>query len=216
MIILLSGGLDSTVLAAHLARDGFSPEAITIDYGQRHARELAAAAKIAAHLGIRHDIIDLSGLRHLLTGSALTDPDIPVPHGHYADPAQAATIVPNRNAVLLMVAAGIAAARGHGTVACAVHGGDHHVYPDCRPEFIEAASQTARAATAGCGDVAITAPFTSFTKTDIVRLGASIGAPMHLSWSCYQGGEEPCGRCGACVERAEAFQVAGFVDEVAA
>jgi 7-cyano-7-deazaguanine synthase len=206
LITLLSGGLDSTVLTAHLLAGDVAVEAVTIDYGQRHRRELAAAAKVAAHYGIRHDVIDLSGLGQNLTGSALTS-NIPVPEGHYADPAQSATVVPNRNAILLMAAVGVAVARGHDNVATAVHAGDRTIYPDCRPEFITALSAAAQLGTRGHGDVTIHAPFLTYTKTDIVALGSALNAPMDLSWSCYQGLQEPCGRCGACVERAEAFRL---------
>jgi 7-cyano-7-deazaguanine synthase len=204
MIILLSGGLDSTVLTAHLLAEDIPVEAVTVDYGQRHRREIGAAAKVAAHYGIRHDVIDLTALGQHLAGSALTD-TIPVPDGHYTDPAQAATIVPNRNAILLMTAVGVAAARGHETVATAVHAGDHTIYPDCRPEFISAISVAAQLGTRGCGDVTVHAPFLTYTKAGIAALGTRLDAPVHLSWSCYRGGAEPCGRCGACVERAEAI-----------
>lgn len=214
MIVLLSGGLDSTVLATDLLgrADVTSPvEAVSVHYGQRHARELAAAADVAAHLGIRHDVVNLTVLRDLLPGSALTTgPD--VPEGHYSAPSMAATVVPNRNMIMLAVAAGIAAARGHAQVATAVHAGDHPIYPDCRPEFITAASLATQLGTAGYGDVELTAPYVRKTKAQIARIGHSEDAPMHLSWSCYRGLEKHCGRCGTCVERVGAFLDAGVPD----
>jgi 7-cyano-7-deazaguanine synthase len=211
LIVLLSGGLDSTVLTAKALAAGEHVEAVSVHYGQRHARELDAAAQVAAHYGIRHDTVDLGVLREHLAGSALTTgPD--VPEGHYSAPSMAATVVPNRNMIMLAVAAGIAASRGHGQVATAVHAGDHPIYPDCRPSFITAASLTVQLATAGYGDVEIVAPFVRSTKTDIARLGAQLGAPVHLSWSCYQGGSEHCGRCGTCIERYESFRDAGVPD----
>lgn len=212
MIVLLSGGLDSTVLTAHQLAAGEQVEAVSVHYGQRHDKELRAAAEVASALGIRHDVVDLSALRPHLSGSALTDAAVDVPEGHYSAPSMAATVVPNRNAIMLMVAVGIAVARGHGTVATAVHAGDHPVYPDCRPEFIIAASEAARLGTTGYGDVTIQAPFVTWTKEDIARRGAELAAPVHLSWSCYQGGGIHCGRCGTCVERAEAFHLAGVAD----
>lgn len=204
-VVLLSGGMDSTTLIAHLLNQGDTVDAISIDYGQRHARELHAAAAVAAHYAIPHEIVDLTTVGRLLTGSALTDPTITVPHGHYADESMRATVVPNRNAILLMIAAGIATARSATHVATAVHAGDHPIYPDCRPEFIAAANTCIRAATAGYGNVSITAPFVHLSKTDIAALGAQLNAPLHLSWSCYEGGKEHCGVCGTCVERREAF-----------
>jgi 7-cyano-7-deazaguanine synthase len=211
MIVLLSGGLDSTVLTAQTLASGHHTEAVSIHYGQRHARELDAATDVAAWYGIRHDIIDLTGLRGHLTGSALTTgPDIP--DGHYTAPSMAVTVVPNRNMILLAVAAAVASARGHATVAAAMHAGDHPIYPDCRPEFVAAASLATQLGTAGFGNVQVDAPFARLDKTGIVRVGHELGAPMHLSWSCYRGGTQHCGRCGTCVERAEAFHQAGVPD----
>lgn len=211
VLVLLSGGLDSTVLASQVLADGDLVEAVSIHYGQRHARELDAAAAVAERLGVRHDVVDLQALRRHLTGSALTD-DVPVPEGHYAEDSMRATVVPNRNAIMLAVAAGIAVARGIGRVVTAVHAGDHYVYPDCRPEFIDAMSAACVLGTAGFGDVRVDAPFVAMSKAGIVRVGERVGAPMGLSWSCYRGGDVHCGRCGTCVERVEAFRVAGVVD----
>ncbi len=218
MLALLSGGMDSTVLVGHLLDLGHDVAAVSVDYGQRHRVELSAAARVAAHYGVRHDVIDLAALGRLLGGSALTDDHVEVPLGHYADPAMRATVVPNRNAIMIMCAAGIAAARGYNIVATAVHAGDHPIYPDCRPEFITAADLTVRAATTGYGDVGVLAPFVHHDKAWIVVHGTKLGAPLDLTWSCYQGdtggddGLSHCGRCGTCVERREAFTLAGLVD----
>lgn len=210
-VALLSGGLDSTVLIAHLLADGHEVHAVSADYGQRHRKELDAARKVADFYSIRHDVVDLTAVGRLLTGSALTDgPD--VPHGHYAADNMRLTVVPNRNMIFLSVAAGIASARGAQGVATAVHAGDHAVYPDCRPEFIDALKLAAMYATEGFGDVTIEAPFVRKTKTDIAAIGGNLHAPMDLTWSCYQGGDLHCGRCGTCVERWEAFHDAGVTD----
>ncbi|WP_017589955.1 7-cyano-7-deazaguanine synthase QueC [Nocardiopsis ganjiahuensis] len=211
--VLLSGGLDSTVLATSIVREhgADSVDTLTIHYGQRHVRELEAAAEVSAALGVRHDVIDLSVLGSHLTSALTPSSDGGnVPHGHYAEPTMAATVVPNRNAILLMVAVGVASARGHSGVATAVHAGDHPVYPDCRPEFVEAVARAAEAGTDG--QVTVTAPFVDMAKAEIAALGHRVEAPVHLSWSCYEGGETHCGRCGTCVERAEAFHVAGLSD----
>jgi 7-cyano-7-deazaguanine synthase len=211
-IVLLSGGMDSTALLGGMIGIGYRVDALAVDYGQRHHRELRAARNVAAHYGTRFDVADLSGLSRLLTGSALTDQSVPVPEGHYADESMRSTVVPNRNAILIMIAAGVAAARGAQYVATAVHAGDHPVYPDCRPEFLHAADEAAAAGTAGHGDVHVVAPFIAMTKTDIARTGAADGVPFHLTWSCYQGGAVHCGRCGTCTERIEAFERAGLTD----
>lgn len=203
--------MDSTALLAVLTGRGLEVETVSVDYGQRHAKELDAASTIAAHYGVPHTVIALSVLRDVLTGSALTDA-IDVPDGHYAEDTMRVTVVPNRNAIMLMVAAGVASARGASAVYTAVHAGDHFIYPDCRPDFIDAASRTATLGTEGFGDVQIIAPFVNISKTDIAREGANANAPFHLSWSCYKGGENHCGACGTCYERREAFRDAGVPD----
>lgn len=212
-LVLLSGGLDSTVLAARIAR-AQHPEtvhALSVHYGQRHTRELAAAEAVSAHLGLAHTTLDLSDLGQHLTSSLTPASNAgTIPTGPYTAPTMASTVVPGRNAILIALAAGIAAARGLNTVATAVHGADHPLYPDCRPEFITAAHHATHTGTGG--QVGLIAPFTHMTKTDIVRLGVELNAPLHLSWSCYQDGAEHCGRCGTCIERAQAFHQAGATD----
>lgn len=209
-LVLLSGGLDSsTLLAASVAADR-AGLALSVDYGQRHRRELDAAADVAAHYGVEHAVLDLTGWGALLTGSALTDPTVQVPHGHYADESMKATIVPNRNATLLMAACGVAIARGCTHVLTAVHAGDHPIYPDCRPAFIQAANVAAHTGTDGA--VHIEAPFVHISKTDIARRAAELGVPVALTWSCYEGGDVHCGACGTCTERVEALRDGGVLD----
>jgi 7-cyano-7-deazaguanine synthase len=146
-----------------------------------------------------------------LTGSALTD-DIDVPDGHYAEESMRVTVVPNRNAIMLTVAFGIAAARGDDAVATAVHGGDHFIYPDCRPAFTQSFEAMQKMALDGYADVSLYTPFVHQTKADIVTAGTLHNTPFADTWSCYKGGEHHCGRCGTCVERREAFDLAGVVD----
>ena len=209
-LVLLSGGLDSTTLLALRAAKNTAALALSINYGQRHRRELHAATRIADYYGVDHAILDLTSWGRLLTGSALTDPTIDVPHGHYADESMRVTVVPNRNATLLMAAAGIAQTRGCTHVLTAVHAGDHPIYPDCRPEFIDAANRAAQLGTDGA--VTIEAPFATITKTDIAAWARNLAVPVELTWSCYEGGEIHCGRCGTCVERIEALTDAGITD----
>jgi len=210
-LALASGGMDSSTLCYQLAEQGRLAGVASVDYGQRHRRELQAAAHIANLLGVEHVVLDLRPLGALLTGSALTD-DVDVPHGHYAAENMAVTVVPNRNMIMLASAGGVASARGLSRVATAVHAGDHFVYPDCRPEFIEAVSAALTLGTTGFGDVQIVAPFVDMTKADIAAEGDRLGVPWEATWTCYEGGEVHCGRCATCVERIEAFHLAGVDD----
>lgn len=209
--MVCSGGLDSVVLAYHVKRDRELAQLLSFDYGQRHKKELDFAAQAAVDLGVQHDVIDISNLAPFLTGSALTD-DVDVPDGHYAQATMQATIVPNRNAIMLAIAYGVAAGAGVSDVAIAVHGGDHFIYPDCRPDFIDAFRTMENHALDGSWQINLYAPYIEKTKTDIARLGAELDVPFEKSWSCYKGGAIHCGRCGTCVERAEAFHLAGIPD----
>ena len=208
--VLLSGGLDSTTLLAQTLNDGHHAYALSINYGQRHSKELSQAQTIADHYGVKLDVLDLIGLRYVLAGSALTGPN-EVPDGHYAAENMSTTVVPNRNAILLSIAAGHAAARGHDYVATAVHAGDHPIYPDCRPEFILALSNATKLGTRTDDrpeGVQVVAPFVNMDKTGIAELALAYDVPVELTWSCYKGREIHCGRCGTCVERAEALDAA--------
>lgn len=211
-ICLLSGGLDSTVLATMLAKAPSAPRVIglSIDYGQRHGRELRAASAVAERIGIEHRIIDLKSLLPILAGASLTDAAVPVPHGHFEDESMRATVVPNRNMILLAVAAAAAISSGVSRIAYAAHRGDHAIYPDCREKFISAMAHAMRLC--HFDPIMLDTPFSAWTKKAIVQAGAAIGAPMGLSWSCYEGGAIHCGKCGTCVERREAFMLAGIHD----
>ena len=212
-ITLLSGGLDSTVLLASLLHDGATVRALSVNYGQRHVTELRAASTIAAHFGVEHRIADLRSLLPFLRGSSQTSPEIAVPHGHYAAETMKQTVVPNRNMILLSVAAAWAISTGSETIAYAAHAGDHAIYPDCRPEFMDAMGVAL-----GLADwhtLALYAPFRARTKADIVSLGHALGAPLSHTWSCYEGAEQHCGKCGTCCERQEAFTLAEVPDPTA-
>lgn len=230
IVVTLSGGLDSTVLATHFARETLhgraTPDAdldgstthhalraVSFSYGQRHERaELMAARNVAQALGIHHQVLSLNGITNRF------DPDSSqllaantaehVPEGHYAEDNMRATVVPGRNLLMIAAATAYASSHGYEAVAMAAHSGDHPIYPDCRPNFLMAAGT---ATTIGYG-IPLLFPFADRTKAEIAALGHTLDAPMHLTWSCYNGGAHHCGRCGTCVERAEAFHLAQVPD----
>lgn len=213
-IVIASGGLDSTVLTYWLHARGTELTLLSFDYGQRHRVELGFAAKTAAALGARHQLVDLSVLGELLRGSALTDDGVPVPDGHYTDATMRVTVVPNRNAIMLDIAVALAITTGADAVAFGAHAGDHPIYPDCRESFTKSFEQTARLGNEGfiAEDFQVLAPFLTCSKTDIVRRGAALGVPFEETWSCYRGAERHCGTCGTCTERREAFRDAQVND----
>ncbi|KAB2720499.1 7-cyano-7-deazaguanine synthase QueC [Brucella intermedia] len=210
-LVVCSGGLDSVSLAYRIAAEHQLTAILSFDYGQRHRKELDSAKACAERLGVPHQIIDIRTIGASLTGSALTD-DVDVPDGHYAEETMKITVVPNRNAIMLAIAFGVAAAQKADAVALAVHGGDHFIYPDCRPGFIDAFRTMQNHALDGYADIKLLAPYVHVSKADIVIDGAKYGTPFAATWSCYKGGEHHCGRCGTCVERREAFHLAGIED----
>lgn len=210
-LVICSGGLDSVSLAYKVAAEHELVGLISFDYGQRHRKEVGFAARAAQALCVPHDLIDMTAIGAFLSGSALTD-DVDVPDGHYAEDNMKVTVVPNRNAIMLAVAFGVAAAKDAEAVATAVHGGDHFIYPDCRPGFIEAFQKMQDQALEGYADVKLYTPFVHVPKSEIVVEGAKVNTPFADTWSCYKGGETHCGRCGTCVERREAFHIAGVED----
>lgn len=214
IVALLSGGLDSSTLVRMLIEDGHEVEAMAVDYGQRHQRELNSAADVANHYGIRLGIVPMDFLAHLLPGSSQTDRTVAVPHGRYDEESMKATVVPNRNMILLALAAARASAIGASAIAYAAHAGDHAIYPDCRPEFVAAM----KAALLLCDwkQIELLVPMVDWTKGRIVQYALEHGVPLHLTWTCYEGGVRPCRKCGACVERAEAFAFANAQDPLEA
>jgi 7-cyano-7-deazaguanine synthase len=213
-IVVCSGGLDSVTLAYKVHREHTLAGLVSFDYGQRHKKELNYAKLCAESLGVPFSIIDLASVGTQLSGSALTD-DIDVPDGHYAEESMKATVVPNRNAIMLTIAYGIAAAQGVDAVATAVHGGDHFIYPDCRPEFIDAFAAMQDQALDGLAKITLYTPFLHGSKADIAAEAARLQVPFANTWSCYKGGDIHCGKCGTCVERIEAFSLAEVKDPTA-
>ena len=209
-VVLFSGGLDSTVLLAKLVADGRRVLAMGVDYGQRHRREIDSARAICAKFGVEYRLADLRAIAPIFGKNSLTDGSVPVSQGAYDEAGMKTTVVPARNLILISLATAWAISEKCDTVAYAAHGGDHTIYPDCRPEFAEKLADVVRIS--DWHKVELERPFVSMTKSDIVALGAKVGAPFELTWSCYNGGEKHCGKCGTCIERREAFREAGIPD----
>jgi 7-cyano-7-deazaguanine synthase len=209
-VLIHSGGIDSTVLLGHLLAEGREVFALSVDYGQRHRREIEAAKTICAHYGVKHQVADLRALAPLFGANALTDNAVAVPEGHYEELSMKATVVPNRNMLLISVATSWAISLKASSVAYGAHGGDHAIYPDCRPIFADALDKAMRLA--DWHEISLERPFVGMDKAAIVRRGAELKVPLGLTWSCYVGGAKHCGRCGTCVERKEAFKHAGVAD----
>lgn len=207
-VIIVSGGMDSTTLL-YDRRDEIAL-AISFDYGSNHnAREIAYAEMHCKRLGIEHITIPLDFMHKYFRSSLLEGADA-IPEGHYADENMKSTVVPFRNGIMLAVAAGVAESRNMTKLLIANHGGDHTIYPDCRPEFISAMDSATNAGT--YIGVRVVAPYTNITKGDIARIGKKLGIDYAETWSCYKGGEKHCGKCGTCVERKEALAYAGIED----
>jgi 7-cyano-7-deazaguanine synthase len=214
VVAVVSGGLDSTTLAYWLASRGIRLTLLSVDYGQRHRKEISFARRTAAALHAAHHVADLGQAGRLLGGCALTDPAAEVPDGHYTAESMRATVVPNRNALMLDIAVGLAIAAGADAVAVGAHAGDHAIYPDCRPEFLDAYQRMVTVANDGFlpEGFVVLAPFIRADKAGIAALAARLGVPVTETWSCYRGGTVHCGSCGTCVERREAFGLAGLDD----
>jgi 7-cyano-7-deazaguanine synthase len=201
-ILIYSGGLDSTTLLYEY-RDSIEL-AVSFDYGSKHnEKELECAAENCARLNIPHLVIPLNFIKDYFRSSLLQGSE-EIPEGHYADENMRSTMVPFRNGIMLAIAAGLAESNDLDCVLIANHGGDHEIYPDCRPEFIDAFDEAARNGT--YNGVRIVSPYCNITKRDIALRGKALGIDYSLTYSCYKGGEKHCGRCGTCTERKEALE----------
>lgn len=208
-LIIVSGGMDSITLL-YDRKDSIAL-ALSFDYGSNHnSREIPYAQLHCKRLGIRHIVIPLDFMHQYFTSSLLEGAEA-IPDGHYADENMKSTVVPFRNGIMLSVAIGIAESNGLKKVLIANHGGDHAIYPDCRPDFISAINKAAMSGT--YLNVEVDAPYTNISKTDIARRGAALGIDYSETWSCYKGGAVHCGTCGTCVERKEALHDAGIDDK---
>lgn len=207
--IIVSGGMDSITLL-YDKKDEIAL-AVSFDYGSNHnAREIPLAALHCKRLGIEHVVVPLDFMPQYFNSSLLQGAEA-IPEGHYADENMKSTVVPFRNGIMLSIAVGMAESRGLTRVFIANHGGDHSIYPDCRPEFVKAISDAAIAGT--YTKTRIEGPYTNITKADIASIGKRLDIDYTETWSCYKGGKKHCGCCGTCVERREALAEAGIEDK---
>ncbi len=209
-VAIYSGGMDSFTLVNELHETGFLHSCLLFDYGQRHAKELEYAKRVCHELGVPAHVVNMRTIAGIaMTRSALTG-DTPVPEGHYAADNMKLTVVPNRNMIMLSVAIAYAVSNNLDRVACGVHAGDHTIYPDCRPEFIDLMNQVAKIA--NWQPVQVCAPYLNETKVEIIARGKALGLDYAKSWTCYKGLDKACGVCGSCQERLEGFAANGIKD----
>lgn len=210
IVVIYSGGMDSRTVLEWALHNYNQVFALSMFYGQRHKKELLYAKKVCDQKNIPHKIIDISFMREIANNSALTSDVIGVPEGHYEEESMNVTVVPNRNMILLSIAYSYALNIGVEEVAYGAHSGDHHIYNDCRPAFIAGMSKMG-----GLIDdrgIILRVPFVDGNKKTIIEYGLERGIDYADTWTCYNGKEKPCGKCGACQERAEAFSSVGLED----
>ncbi|MFP8966043.1 7-cyano-7-deazaguanine synthase QueC [Pokkaliibacter sp. CJK22405] len=209
VVVIYSGGMDSFTVLHRALREGYEVYPLSFNYGQRHSRELDAAQSVCDANGLTLKLVDIRAINTLLAGSSLTD-DIDIPEGHYAADNMKSTVVPNRNMILLSLAIGYAVSIGARQVMYGAHSGDHTIYPDCRPEFVEKMNDVSQIA--NFEPVDIVSPYLQGNKIDILADGLRMGLDYSQTWTCYNGREKACGKCGSCQERLEAFELNGVKD----
>jgi 7-cyano-7-deazaguanine synthase len=208
-VVIYSGGMDSFTILQRAHKDGYDLYPLTFDYGQKHSKEIDYARRVCNELNLPHRIIDITAINQLLQSSSLTS-DKSIPEGHYEADNMKSTVVPNRNMILLSLAIGYAVDIGASKVFYGAHSGDHAIYPDCRPEFVRAMNAVANIA--NYEPVEIVTPYLQGDKISILRDGLAMGLDYGKTWTCYNGREKACGKCGSCVERLEAFTLNNSVD----
>lgn len=209
VVLVYSGGLDSTVLLYHLIDLGYEVKCLSFDYDQRHQKEINYAYDMCKNLNIPYRCVNLTEITDLINNSSQTG-NIQVPHGYYEQENMKLTVVPNRNMIMLSIAIGHAINIGYDKVAYGAHTAGHYIYPDCQPEFINAM----REASSRCDEkyIRIFTPFDDFDKGAIVKLGIKLKVPFEFTWTCYEGKDTACGKCGSCRERLEAFKKNNLTD----
>jgi 7-cyano-7-deazaguanine synthase len=210
VVVLVSGGMDSVAALSDARAAHEVVGAVSFNYGSKHnLREIPFAALHCEKLGISHRVIPLAFMNELFTSHLLASGG-EIPDGHYEEQTMKQTVVPFRNGIMLAIAAGYAESIGAGGLVIAAHAGDHAIYPDCREVFMRAMADAVRLGT--YAEVQLLRPFISFTKAQIAQRGHELGVDFSQTWSCYKGGDLHCGACGTCVERREAFALAGLPD----
>jgi len=210
VIVLLSGGMDSVTALYHAVKNHEVVGGLSFVYGAKHNhKEIPFAQLHCQQLGISHQTVEAKFIANLFNSSLLIGGEA-IPEGHYADEVMKKTVVPFRNGIMLSIAAGYAASLEADGVVIAAHSGDHAIYPDCRTDFMNAMSEAIRLGT--YKGIKLLAPFVDIDKTEIVRIGMQLNVNYAATWSCYNGRDLHCGVCGTCVERKEAFELAGIVD----
>lgn len=202
VVVIYSGGMDSFTVLHHALKQGHNVYALSFNYGQRHVRELDAAATVCQQLNVPHKIVDITAINSLLAGSSLTS-DIAIPEGEYKEDNMRSTVVPNRNMILLSLAIGYAVSIHAEAVYYGAHSGDHAIYPDCRPEFVE--KMNAVSLIANYEPVRIEVPYLHCDKAEILAAGLAMNLDYSQTWTCYNGRTHACGKCSACTERLAAF-----------
>jgi len=213
-VLILSGGIDSTTLCYKFVNEDWVIRPLIFNYGQKHRKEIEYAKRTCLRLSLDYKIIDLSGMKELLSGSALTDLSIDIPEVSETTKkfdTLETTIVPNRNSIFLSIAIGYAVSQDFDNVLFGAHHSDRGVYPDCRSEFIESFQASERLATDN-SSLRVIAPFVEMTKGKIVSIGSEMSVPFEETWSCYAGRDIHCGKCSSCIERKKAFSEAGVED----
>lgn len=211
-LLILSGGMDSTTLLYDLLKQGDEVTCLSFNYGQRHKKELKKAKLTTKKLGVKHHIVNISKIYKVVMSQNSLTGNIEVPEGHYAEETMKQTVVPYRNGILLMIAAGVAATLKYDRVAYGAHAGDHAIYPDCTPEFVEGMKHVLK-----IGDyqhLDLYSPYQTMDKGDIAIKGKELNVDYKKTWTCYKGKKLACGKCGACRERLEAFEKAGIKDVI--
>ncbi len=210
VVVLVSGGMDSVVALYQATEDHEVVAALSFDYGSKHnGREIPFASFHAERLSVPHEVISL-GFMNDLFSSDLLQSGGDIPEGHYEESNMKTTVVPFRNGIMLSIAAGFAESCEAEGLVIAAHSGDHAIYPDCREEFMQSMGEAIRLGT--YADIRVIRPFIDVRKEDIAARGHELGVDFSQTWSCYKGGNIHCGKCGTCVERREAFQIAGLED----
>jgi 7-cyano-7-deazaguanine synthase len=203
VIISLSGGMDSTTLLGYLLDKNYEVKCVNFQYGSKHnSKEKCSFRDIVNHYNVQHKSIDLSGIFSHFESNLLSNGG-DIPSGHYAADNMTLTVVPGRNSIMTTILAGLAESIGFDTIALGQHHGDFHIYPDCRPKFVESINETIRLSSDD--KVQVIAPFIDKTKADICKIGLDLNVPYHLTTTCYNGREKACSICGSCSERIESF-----------